>query len=195
MYFSIMVIVLSSIITLSSSYQGIRNFKNSYKKRSFSCSLDLNEDKSNLSIIEQIKLISNDNKKQKHELMKNTLFTMTILSSTLLLPSLTKAIETIEDNIFTSPTNLDSNDNLITSEPYDPIKASEFSTNIQKNRPLNTDEFIVNFENKNLGLGLMENFYKGFPVVTISSIKYPLNDENDKAFRVSYVFSCIFVYA
>lgn len=70
------------------------------------------------------------------------------------------------------------------AEIFDPISASNFAANVEKSRALNSDEFLVKFENKSLGLGLTEVYYKGFPVTSVTSIKYPLNNPNDPDFRV-----------
>lgn len=73
-----------------------------------------------------------------------------------------------------------------TADVFDPISAANFASNVEKSRALNSDEFIVKFENASLGLGLTEVFYKGFPVTSVTSIKYPLNNANDPEFRVRY---------
>ncbi len=56
---------------------------------------------------------------------------------------------------------------------FDENSARDFVLKVEKVRPLFSDEFVLNFEKESLGLGLTETFYKGFPVVTVTSIKDP----------------------
>lgn len=55
-------------------------------------------------------------------------------------------------------------------ETVDISKAKSFVQSIQDSRPLASDEFTISFENKDLNLRLIEEGYKGFPIVTVSGI-------------------------
>lgn len=57
---------------------------------------------------------------------------------------------------------------------FDEDSARDFVLKVEKARPLFSDEFVLTFEGDSLGLGLTETFYKGFPVVTVTSIKDPV---------------------
>ncbi len=64
-----------------------------------------------------------------------------------------------------------SNSNLKTkiNKDYDQ-NASEFASKLQSIRAPLTDEIDITFNNDNLGIGIVEENYKGFPVVKVSSI-------------------------
>lgn len=47
----------------------------------------------------------------------------------------------------------------------------KFAAEMEDNRALNSDEFIVNFSNPGLGLVLVETYHKGFPVVTVKDVR------------------------
>lgn len=51
--------------------------------------------------------------------------------------------------------------------------SAEFVTQLENNKELNTDEFIITFNDLHLGLKLIENYYQGFPIVTIKEIINP----------------------
>lgn len=111
----------------------------------------------------------------KESLARNTLLFLSCLTSGMILPAVSRALtdsEVLEDKAF------------IASDTFDPLVAAKFAADVEKNRALNSDEFVVKFENASLGLGLTEVSYKGFPVVTVTSIKYPLNNDKDPEFRV-----------
>ena len=111
----------------------------------------------------------------KESLARNTLLFISCLTSGIILPAVSRALtdsDVLEDKAF------------IASDTFDPLVAAKFAADIEKNRALNSDEFVVKFENASLGLGLTEVSYKGFPVVTVTSIKYPLNNDKDPEFRV-----------
>ena len=56
--------------------------------------------------------------------------------------------------------------------PIESIKATaEFVSEIQRTRPLNSDEFEIKFEESSLGLVLGETNYQGFPLVIVKEIK------------------------
>ena len=59
-------------------------------------------------------------------------------------------------------------------EKFDEAAAGEFVAAVSKSRPLFSDEFVLTFQGESLGLGLTETYYKGFPVVTVNSIKDPV---------------------
>eukprot|EP01031_Cornospumella_fuschlensis_P029939 gene29939-36157_t len=58
-----------------------------------------------------------------------------------------------------------------TDAPSSVLNPQEYVANMQASRPLNSDEFIISFDSDSLGLKLVENLYKGFPVVTVQAIK------------------------
>lgn len=137
----------------------------------------------NLSVRKLQQLPVFDSNMIKGTILKNSLVLVSCITSTLLLPQMAKAASAVEENIFTQGST-DMNSEM----EFDPKSASKFAADVEKNRALNSDEFIVKFENNSLGLGLTENSYKGFPVVTVSSIKYPLNNDKDADFRVNASF-------
>jgi hypothetical protein len=47
----------------------------------------------------------------------------------------------------------------------------KFAAQLEENRALNSDEFVVSFTKPGLGLVLVETYYKGFPVVTVKDIR------------------------
>lgn len=112
----------------------------------------------------------------KHSILKQTALLVSCLAGSIVIPTASLAVATEDlfvDDIESAP------------KVIDPLAAANFAANVEKTRPLNSDEYVVKFENISLGLGLTETYYKGFPVVTITSIKYPLNNVNDPEFRVS----------
>lgn len=112
----------------------------------------------------------------KHSILQQTALLVSCLAGSIVIPSASLAVAT--EDLFVD--DLESAPKII-----DPLAAARFAANVEKTRPLNSDEYVVKFENISLGLGLTETYYKGFPVVTITSIKYPLNNVNDPEFRVS----------
>ena len=122
--------------------------------------------------------VSSSSSNLKHSILKNTAILVSCLTSSVLLRATSSAAA---DNVLLEK------EVAVGSGTFDPMAASRFAAEIEKNRALNSDEFFVKFDNKSLGLGLTETGYKGFPVVTVSSIKYPLNNVNDKEFRVSII--------
>ena len=124
--------------------------------------------------------VTTSNSNLKQTILKNAAILASCLTTNVLLGAVSSwAAE--NDLLETIPEESSS----VLGGTFDPMAASKFQSEIEKNRGLNSDEFYVKFENKSLGLGLTEAGYKGFPVVTVSSIKYPLNNVNDKEFRVS----------
>ena len=117
------------------------------------------------------------NQMAKNAILQQTALLVSCLASSLVLPAASFAAGTTED--------LFVDDVESTPKIIDPLAAARFAADVEKTRPLNSDEYVVKFENISLGLGLTETYYKGFPVVTITSIKYPLNNINDPEFRVS----------
>jgi hypothetical protein len=120
------------------------------------------------------------NLRDKESVLKNTALVVTCLASTIA-SSAWGADDILIDSIANN------------AEVIDPIAAANFAANVEKSRALNSDEFIVKFENKSLGLGLTEVYYKGFPVTSVTSIKYPLNNPNDPEFRVRDTTCCALV--
>jgi hypothetical protein len=161
-------LIISSYIILSCSF----SFTNhNIQNRRFNRFDHVLESDRGSNDYESNKLISTSNSALKDSLLKNTL----LLAS--LFPIVTAAsaasAASVDDNIFTQ--TADRKDVL--EENIDPKAAAEFAADVEKNRPLNSDEFIQTFPTTSLGLGLTETYYKGFPVVTVSSIKYLLNSE------------------
>lgn len=115
--------------------------------------------------------LSTTNLREKESVLKLTALAVTCLASTIA-PSAWGADDILIDKVANN------------ADVFDPISAANFAANVEKSRALNSDEFIVKFENKSLGLGLTEVYYKGFPVTSVTSIKYPLNNPNDPEFRV-----------
>jgi hypothetical protein len=111
------------------------------------------------------------NLRDKESVLKNTALVVTCLASTI-----ASSARGVDDILIDRVAK--------NAEVFDPIAAANFAANVEKSRALNSDEFIVKFENKSLGLGLTEVYYKGFPVTSVTSIKYPLNNPNDPEFRV-----------
>ena len=112
----------------------------------------------------------------KNAILQQTALLVSCLAGSIVLPAASLAATTEDlfvDDVTTTP------------KVIDPLAAARFAADVEKTRPLNSDEYVVKFENISLGLGLTETYYKGFPVVTITSIKYPLNNKNDPEFRVS----------
>lgn len=60
---------------------------------------------------------------------------------------------------------------------------SEFVQKVQDTRPLNSDEFEIRFTADSLGIKLIENLYKGFPVVTVKEIIDPALLQNHPEFE------------
>mmetsp|Transcript_20021 Transcript_20021/g.34052 ORF Transcript_20021/g.34052 Transcript_20021/m.34052 type:complete len:364 (+) Transcript_20021:1905-2996(+) len=60
--------------------------------------------------------------------------------------------------------------NSTTMEVPDTVTAAKFAEELERNRGLNSDEFVVEFQNTSLGLKLTETIYKGFPIVTVKEI-------------------------
>ena len=120
----------------------------------------------------------------KYSILQQTALLVSCLASSIVIPSASLAVAT--EDLFVD--DLESAPKII-----DPLAAARFAANVEKTRPLNSDEYVVKFENISLGLGLTETYYKGFPVVTITSIKYPLNNANDPEFRVSSVNRTSFI--
>ena len=63
-------------------------------------------------------------------------------------------------------------DNKLTEEEatVNIVDAVEFSTKVENTRRLNSDEFILDFNNTDLGIAITESSYNGFPVCTVSKI-------------------------
>ena len=121
--------------------------------------------------------VSTSSSNTKEMILKNAALLVSCVSSSVLLRATSVSAEVVADDLIR-------NSNVV-EKTFDPMAASQFASEVERNRALNSDEFIVKFENNSLGLGLTETFYKGFPVTTVSSIRYPLNNPNDPEFRVS----------
>ena len=121
--------------------------------------------------------VSTSNSNTKEMILKNAALLVSCVSGSALLRAASVSAAVVADDLIRNSN--------IAEKTFDPMAASQFASEVEKNRALNSDEFIVKFENNSLGLGLTETFYKGFPVTTVSSIRYPLNNPNDPEFRVS----------
>ena len=82
------------------------------------------------------------------------------------------AVLSSSSSLLTEPSSSSSSSS--TEEKFDEIAAGEFVAAVSKSRPLFSDEFVLTFKGESLGLGLTETYYKGFPVVTVNSIKDPM---------------------
>ena len=58
-------------------------------------------------------------------------------------------------------------------------------------KALNSDEFLITFDDESLGLGLVESDYKGFPVVTVSAIKKTDLVVNHKELRIGAILTAV----
>jgi hypothetical protein len=58
-------------------------------------------------------------------------------------------------------------------------------------KPLNSDEFLISFDESSLGLGLVESNYKGFPVVTVSAIKKTDLVVNHRELRIGAIVTAV----
>ena len=56
------------------------------------------------------------------------------------------------------------------SSPSSVSDTVESSSKLENARGLNSDEFIISFNNPDLGIAISESTYNGFPVCTISKI-------------------------
>ena len=56
------------------------------------------------------------------------------------------------------------------SDSIDITDAVSFSSKVENTRALNSDEFIIPFNNSELGIAITETSYNGFPVCTVSKI-------------------------
>lgn len=65
--------------------------------------------------------------------------------------------------------------------------AVEFAKQLESSRGLNSDEFIIEFSNENLGLKLGETSYKGFPIVSVKDIKDPFLLQNHPELKIDAI--------
>lgn len=98
--------------------------------------------------------------------------------STLSTPSIVAQDErVIERDILNSPVEVSIDD------------AAAFANRLQDSRPLYSDEFRITFSQQSLGIKLIENLYKGFPVVTVREIIDPFLLQNYPELEVGAVLT------
>ena len=91
-------------------------------------------------------ILSNSNSVTKESIIKNTGVLISCLMGNILLGNVLPAVadDDLLEKIGTE---------AAVGTFFDPIAASKFAAEVERNRALNSDEFIVKFENSSLGLG------------------------------------------
>ena len=172
-----LLLIWGSLLNLSDSFSKVANSHLKFNRNLNSLS-DLKRNGDN-------KELSTSNSNTKDAILKNAALLVSCLSGSALFRASPASAAVVADELIAN--------SKTAAKSFDPMAASQFASDVQSNRALNSDEFLVKFENSSLGLGLTETYYKGFPVTTVSSIKYPLNNPNDPEFRVSHPYSALIV--
>lgn len=73
------------------------------------------------------------------------------------------------------------------TESVDVSEAKKFVASMQDARPLASDEFVISFADESLNLRLVEEGYKGFPIVTVNGILDTELVVNHKELRIGAI--------